>query len=212
MGDEVEPAPEGPATWRERIRGIGREVKPGGKAWVPALAILGAIVVVAAIGVPTILRIQDQARSVELLSTQLANTESDLSIAKAEAKNLGDSLAAARNSAAQKDADIAAREADLKAREDAVSQREAAVSATEQKIAENSFSGGVYVVGTDVAAGTYRTGQIDSGLCYYAWKAGTDSDSRILDNNVVQEGAATATLREGQVFESSGCGTWTKLG
>lgn len=103
-------------------------------------------------------------------------------------------------------AELSATEADLKAREAAVTQREKKVTAVES----TSFTSGVLIVGTDVAAGTYRTTGVDD--CYYAWMSGTGSDADIIDNNIVS-GTATVTLTKGDVFESSSrCGTWTKIG
>ncbi|WP_033104843.1 hypothetical protein [Microbacterium profundi] len=99
--------------------------------------------------------------------------------------------------------ELAAMEADL-------AERETAVSATEKEIAANSFGGGVRLVGTNTAAGVYSTGEIASGMCYYVWKTGTGSDAGIVDNNIVKSGTATVTLNDGDVFESNGCGTWTK--
>ncbi|WP_306232282.1 hypothetical protein [Agrococcus beijingensis] len=93
-------------------------------------------------------------------------------------------------------------EAELTARESAVTQEEATAATRE-------FGNGLHVIGTTVEPGVYSTpGQ---GSCYYAWMSGTGSDADIIDNNIVS-GPVTVTLRSGDVFESSRCGTWTKTG
>lgn len=93
-----------------------------------------------------------------------------------------------------------ARDAELAARETAVSAAETAKEASE-------FGNGVHIVGTNVTAGTYSIAS--STDCYYAWMSGTGSDADIIDNNIVS-GPATVTLRDGDVFETNRCGTWTR--
>lgn len=101
------------------------------------------------------------------------------------------------------------RNAAADAREAELDEREAAIAAAEQRVAESSFGDGVWVVGADITAGTYRTeGIVD---CYYAWLTGTGADADIVDNNIVS-GTATISVSDGNVFESNRCGTWTKVG
>lgn len=104
---------------------------------------------------------------------------------------------------------ISERDLELTEREKALEGREAAVQVAEQVKADSEFFGGVHTVGTSLAAGTYST-TVTSGMCYYVWKTGTGADADIVDNNIVKEGPATVTLVDGQVFESSGCGTWVR--
>lgn len=99
---------------------------------------------------------------------------------------------------------------ELEAREAAVAAREAAAENVEAEVEANRFSGGVQIVGDTVKPGVYRSGEI-ADSCYYVWKTGTDADADIVDNNIVDSGTATVTLRGGEVFESRGCGTWTKI-
>lgn len=94
------------------------------------------------------------------------------------------------------------RDAELAARETAVSAAETAKKASQ-------FGNGVHIVGMNVTAGTYSIAS--STDCYYAWMSGTGSDADIIDNNIVS-GPATVTLRDGDVFETNRCGTWTKVG
>lgn len=130
--------------------------------------------------------------------TQLARVEKSL-----------DSTQAQYEAIKQKAGDIAAREAAVGARESAVSAQASAAAAAAQQVASSSFGNGVHIVGTNVAAGTYSRGA-GSG-CYYVWKTGTGSDADIVDNNIV-DGPATVTLKDGEVFETSRCGTWSKVG
>jgi hypothetical protein len=77
-----------------------------------------------------------------------------------------------------------------------------------------SFAGdGEYLVGTDIASGTYKTaGPADSWGCY--WERAKDSsgdfDSIIANNNL--QGSGRVTLRKGEVFKTNGCQKWTKAG
>jgi FKBP-type peptidyl-prolyl cis-trans isomerase len=95
------------------------------------------------------------------------------------------------------------------ARDAELATRESAVGAAEASKKASQFSDGVHIVGTTVAAGVYSISSSDS--CYYVWRTGTGSDSEIVDNNIVS-GPATVTLRDGEVFETSRCGTWNKVG
>jgi len=103
-----------------------------------------------------------------------------------------------------REATVARRETDVKAREDAVSAAEAAKDA-------NTFGDGIYAVGTDIQPGRYHTdGSGDS--CYDALLSGMDGNSldNIIDNNNV-DGPVTLDITS-PYFESSRCGTWTKVG
>lgn len=108
-----------------------------------------------------------------------------------------------------RETEIANREKGLDTREAAVKAREDAVTAAEQQVVANQITGGVLVVGTDVAPGVYKT--TGGSFCYYAFKTGTGSDAGIKDNNVVQ-GPTTVTLRAGDIFETSSCDVWNKVG
>lgn len=196
---EVAPPPAAePSRFRSFVTKNVRVIVAGGVGLV-----VGAVIAAGAM-VPTVVS-SGQASSElsaenEQLSSQLSNMDGTLAQTRRERDKAKEEAAAAKE-----------KEADLQKRESAVADREAAVSKTEQTIAANSFAGGLMVVGRDVGAGTYRTGQI-TGMCYYAWKSSTEADADIVDNNIVKEGTATVTLRDGQIFESKSCGTWTKVG
>ena len=72
-------------------------------------------------------------------------------------------------------------------------------------MAANTISGdGVYRVGKDMKAGTYKSS--DNADCY--WQISTDANGdNIVQNNIVT-GQALVTVRDGQFFESRGCGDW----
>lgn len=109
------------------------------------------------------------------------------------------------------EASVKAREEAVAAAEVAVAAREGAAVAAEAQKARQEFGNGVRVIGTTVEPGTYQTAGPKDAMCYYAWKTGTGSDADIVDNNITQ-GAATVTLAAGEVFESSMCTVWTKVG
>jgi multidrug efflux pump subunit AcrA (membrane-fusion protein) len=99
-----------------------------------------------------------------------------------------------------------ARQAELDSRAGELTQREAAVAQAQEGLRATQFGDGVHEVGRDIQAGKYhRTG---TGHCYYA-KLGSDGED-IIANNIV-EGPATVQV-DSPYFESSGCGTWTKVG
>lgn len=76
-----------------------------------------------------------------------------------------------------------------------------------------SFDGdGEYLVGKDIAAGTYRTaGPADFG-CY--WERDKDSsgefESIIANDNL--NGSGRVTVRKGEICKTQGCQTWKKVG
>lgn len=75
---------------------------------------------------------------------------------------------------------------------------------------KTTITEGDWVVGTDVAPGTYRTAEAVSGMCYWGiYRAGTNKGD-IVQNDIVTGGRPTVTLKAGQEFSSTGCGTWTK--
>lgn len=165
-----------------------------------------------------------------VIEPRIATLEASVDDAATQVHNLQDlneDLIEESNGMAEREADLTRREGALSKntrdaeaahddaqqaladRESEIEEREQAVSATEERVAQESFAGGVHVVGRDIAAGQYRT---DGGeLCYYAWKSGTDGNASIIDNNI-SEGPATVTVNDGDVFESKGCGTWQKIG
>lgn len=90
-----------------------------------------------------------------------------------------------------------------------VARRERAVGLVERAIARNTLSGdGVYRVGKDMRAGTYRTtgGMGPSGQCY--WSINADTNGANIIQNGIGSGPALATVSDGQFFETSMCKDW----
>lgn len=69
---------------------------------------------------------------------------------------------------------------------------------------------GDWVVGEDIAPGTYKTATTVNGFCYWGiYKAGSNK-SNIIDNGVATGGRPSVTLKKGQEFTNQGCGTFVK--
>jgi hypothetical protein len=71
----------------------------------------------------------------------------------------------------------------------------------------STFGDGTYVVGEQIAAGTYQAAPV--GSCYWARNSDATGDSILANDNV--EGSAVVTIGAGEVFESSRCGTWQPI-
>lgn len=104
----------------------------------------------------------------------------------------------------QAEAAVKKRERKVAARERAVLKREKVVGIVEKEIAANTVSDGIYEVGVDIKAGTYRK-KGGSG-CYYAILNSPDT-SDIATNNLT-DGPAIVTLSAGQYFDTTRCGDW----
>lgn len=107
-------------------------------------------------------------------------------------------------------ANLDTRDQELQEAEDKVVAREKAVGKIEADQLENSVESGVWTVGSDIKAGTYRTKESVGSDCYWAvLKTGTNG-SDIIDNGIPGGGRPTVTVKKGQDFESQRCGTWVK--
>ncbi|MGC4945447.1 hypothetical protein ACLQ2N_04405 [Streptomyces sp. DT224] len=77
-----------------------------------------------------------------------------------------------------------------------------------------SFSGdGEYLVGEDIAAGTYKTAGADGSIgCYWerAKDASGEFDSIIANNNLT--GPGRVTLNKGEYFKTNRCAEWKRTG
>lgn len=89
-----------------------------------------------------------------------------------------------------------------------------AVTKTVEPEAESAFGPGVYLVGEDVEAGSYKTdGPSTSDIldsCYWARNSDDSGefDSIIANDNIT--GPSRVTLAKGEVFETSGECEWVK--
>ncbi|MCK9792321.1 hypothetical protein M1843_00995 [Isoptericola sp. 4D.3] len=143
-------------------------------------------------------------------AAELASTRTELDAVVARAETAESRIDDAETAAAARQAELDERESGLDEREQDVADRETAVSKTEKTIESSRIDEGVWTVGTDVAAGTYRTTAPVSGDCYWAiYRSGTNQDD-IVQNDIVTGGHPVVTLRDGQDFETNRCGTWDK--
>ena len=72
---------------------------------------------------------------------------------------------------------------------------------------------GVYIVGTDLAPGTWRSEGGSEFGCYAARLSGFGGTlNEIISNDLASEGGLIITIAASDVgFETTGCGTWTKV-
>ena len=116
-----------------------------------------------------------------------------------------DRLKAALQKLDQQTAALDRRAAALSDGETAVAAREEAVKVVETTIEDNTVDGeGLYEVGSDIKAGTYKTAG-ERG-CYYAILDSTNT-SDIADNNNL-DGPGVLTVAAGQYLQLRGCAEW----
>lgn len=78
------------------------------------------------------------------------------------------------------------------------------------KAAAPTIEDGIWTVGDDFPAGTYRTRDAVTSSCYWGiYKSGTNQGD-IVENDIVAGGRPTVTLKRGQDFKTD-CGTWVKI-
>jgi len=76
-----------------------------------------------------------------------------------------------------------------------------------------SFGDGVYFVGTDVAAGTWRSRGDFTGFCYWERMSGFGGDlSSIIANDFTDVTPIVTISASDAGFTSDGCGTWDYIG
>lgn len=143
---------------------------------------------------------------VERLTAELADAEATAERARAEGEDAGRAaVLAEQDGLANQIAEAEARLAELSGE---VAAAEAA--------APQPFGDGVWLVGADIAPGTYRSlVPASSRNCYWARLSGAAGDfDDILANSNVDSGAqALVTIADGDVaFETAGCGTWEPAG
>lgn len=74
------------------------------------------------------------------------------------------------------------------------------------------FGVGTFVVGTDIAAGLWRSNTAASGSCYWERLAGFSGTSAHLLANGLGGGPAVVMIASGDAgFHSSGCGSWAQV-
>ncbi|MGF0116034.1 hypothetical protein ACQFYA_06850 [Promicromonospora sp. Marseille-Q5078] len=180
-----------------------------------ALSTAGALLAVFAAGATVVAA--DRDRDARTAQTQAADTAAELDATRTEldgalarAETAERRMDDAKTEAATQQAGLDERESGLDEREQDVADREKAVSRTEKKIESSRIDEGVWTVGTDIEAGTYRTTEPVSGDCYWAiYRSGTNQGA-IVQNDIVTGGRPTVGLSDGQDFETNRCGTWDK--
>jgi hypothetical protein len=85
------------------------------------------------------------------------------------------------------------------------------VAVLEEQAADGSLPGdGLYLVGSEVAPGTYRAS--NPGDCYWERRSGLSGDFSELIVNGLGAGDSTVTIKASDVaFSSSRCGTWSRI-
>lgn len=125
--------------------------------------------------------------------------------AKADLVSLAGNVPAREAAVTKAEGDIAKREAADDATAKSLLKREKVVGIVEREVARNTVSGdGIYKVGSDIKAGTYKTkGRVG---CYYAILNSTDT-SNISDNDNL-DGPGFLTVHPGQYLQLQNCGDW----
>ncbi|HET6395072.1 MAG TPA: hypothetical protein VFG13_19750 [Blastococcus sp.] len=165
----------------------------------------------------------DDQGAVENLARQVTALEGRATEAEQRAADVRESadadVASARSDAlaevtaenAARQSELDARATELDGREVAVAQREDAVDVLEQQAADGSLPGdGVYLVGSEVAPGTYRASS--PADCYWERRSGLSGEFSELITNGLGASDATVTIRASDVaFSSARCGTWAPI-
>lgn len=104
--------------------------------------------------------------------------------------------------------DLNAQHDDLQKKVDAKKDELQSLTGQVDQAKKNSISDGVWQVGKDIDAGTYRaTSQVGSD-CY--WEISTDNGDNIVQNDFPGGGYPEVTVGNGQQLKISSCGTMTK--
>lgn len=78
------------------------------------------------------------------------------------------------------------------------------------KPATPTIDEGIWIVGVDFPAGTYRTRDTVNN-CYWAIYKAETNQANIVENDIVDGGRPTVKLTKGHEFKTSRCGTWVKI-
>ncbi|GAA3318178.1 hypothetical protein GCM10017710_35250 [Arthrobacter ramosus] len=229
MAPEMPTRPPQVGTPSEHTTPAGRErvFSPGGFKQIPLWArivvpatLIAGLIGGAALGFavrPAVSSTKEYAALNDELTAKITSGDETISKLRAAASDKDaqiSTLQAAADGVKTLQQQLADKEKTLAGKEANLASREQKLSDAQKQVAASQIKSGLHVVGGDVQPGTYTTTGPDgtnSVGCYYAWKTGTGSDASIKDNNIVK-GAATVTLANGEVFESTSCTAWTKIG
>lgn len=114
----------------------------------------------------------------------------------------------------EREGELEAREGEVDEREEELGELEASLEEEPEENEAESDSGttipgnGTFLVGEDIAPGTYRTDG-SGNFCYWARLSGLSGEFQDIITNGVPEGSAYVTISASDVaFETSSCGQW----
>jgi hypothetical protein len=139
--------------------------------------------------------------------TVIESQSSEISDLQASASE----IAASASANAAKADDVRKRELNVAGREKAVSARESSATSVEAVAESNAISDGTWTVGVDIKPDTYRTKEAVSAMCYWEITRSGTNGGDIVENDIVNGGRPTVTIRNGQDFKSERCGDWAKV-
>lgn len=178
-----------------------------------AVAVVLALLIGTGTGIAVATRDPKKSDEYRELASTLAVARASLASAKAtivqDQKTIGD-LPVLRAQAKSQLAKIASDGAKLRrqlvSERAALAARQRVVNAAYNRIEQNRVSDGVYVVGTDMAPGTYRTTGASSDNCY--WQISSDPNGTNIIANGNTTSSAFAQVSRGEYFKSDGCEEW----
>lgn len=152
-----------------------------------------------------------ETRAEEAEATAQAEMEDELESRRAELEDELESRRAEMESElADREQALEGRASELEERAEALDRRESQIAQAEERAEKSTFGSGVWAVGQDVLPGQYRAADASRG-CY--WARLTQNGDDIIDNHLSGEaGPVIATVRAGELFETSGCGQWHRVG
>lgn len=146
----------------------------------------------------------------DTLSTELQTSQSKYESLESRYETLSSGMEDRESAVTEREDAVSTAETNVEAAETAVKARETAVKGEEDKKAANTITDGTWTVGLDVEPGSYRSAAPVSSTCYWAVLRSGSNGSDILENDLPGGGRPVVTLAEGQDFNSSRCGKWTK--
>lgn len=183
---------------------VGQQPKPGNSFtnWIRRHPVWG-IVIASILGLLLGVAGASDTSELDEANQQITSLEEDLERESAD-------LARAENTVDELESDsarVAARADQLDRKAGKLKQREKKVTSAERRKAKNSIGDGIWQVGVDFDSGTYRAEGGSS--CYWAMLGSADT------GDILNNGGFTAnqTLTiDSAWFETTGCGTWEKIG
>lgn len=205
------PEPVGPGA----ASGGRPKKKRNGKRW--GLVLTGVVLLCGAGAAGAVLVDPTGSEEYAALEATKKATESELAEAVSDYEALQEDYDVMAGGIRKRETDVEKREAaaatseeKVKTAEAAVKAREEAVTGAEKTKAANTVGDGTWVVGPDIAPGTYRATQPVGSNCYWGVYRSGSNGADIIDNDLPGGGHPVVTLAEGQDFKSARCGTWEK--